>query len=73
MRASGGAVFSVLDLREIGTRDVMTVMEKAFGKKITTRSWGVIISNAGHVSNIEQPERFNAEVREFCLAVDAGR
>jgi len=42
MRASGGAVFSVLDLREIGTRDVMTVMEKAFGKKITTRSWGVI-------------------------------
>ena len=42
LRTSGGAVFSVLDLRETGTRDVMAVMEKAFGKKITTRSWNVI-------------------------------
>jgi len=36
------AVFSVLDLRETGTRDVMTVLEKTFGKRITTRSWKVI-------------------------------
>jgi pimeloyl-ACP methyl ester carboxylesterase len=25
-----------------------------------------IIANAGHVSNIEQPEKFNAHVRRFC-------
>jgi pimeloyl-ACP methyl ester carboxylesterase len=27
-----------------------------------------VIPNAGHVSNMEQPERFNAEVRNFCQA-----
>lgn len=27
-----------------------------------------VIANAGHVSNMEQPERFNAHVRRFCLA-----
>jgi len=33
----------------------------------------VIVPNAGHASNMEQPERFNAEVRDFCLAVDEDR
>jgi pimeloyl-ACP methyl ester carboxylesterase len=28
----------------------------------------VVISDAGHVSNLEQPERFNAALREFCHA-----
>jgi len=28
----------------------------------------VVIGGAGHVSNLEQPERFNAAVREFCRA-----
>lgn len=27
-----------------------------------------VIANAGHVSNMEQPERFNAHVRRFCLS-----
>jgi uncharacterized protein (DUF1697 family) len=36
------AVFSVLDLREVGTREVMKVLEKTYGKRITTRSWKVI-------------------------------
>jgi pimeloyl-ACP methyl ester carboxylesterase len=27
-----------------------------------------IIANAGHVSNMEQPEAFNAQVRRFCLS-----
>ncbi len=27
-----------------------------------------IIANAGHVSNMEQPEGFNAQVRRFCLS-----
>jgi len=26
----------------------------------------VVIPRAGHVSNLEQPERFNAAVRAFC-------
>ena len=29
----------------------------------------VVIPQCGHVSNMEQPERFNAEVREFCRSV----
>jgi pimeloyl-ACP methyl ester carboxylesterase len=28
----------------------------------------VVISGAGHVSNLEQPELFNDVVREFCRA-----
>jgi pimeloyl-ACP methyl ester carboxylesterase len=31
------------------------------------RSWSWI-PQAGHVSNLEQPERFNDTVREFCRA-----
>lgn len=31
-----------------------------------------IIPNAGHVSNMEQPDAFNAHVRRFCLSHDAG-
>ena len=30
-----------------------------------------IIPNAGHVSNMEQPDAFNAQVRRFCLRFDA--
>jgi pimeloyl-ACP methyl ester carboxylesterase len=29
-----------------------------------------ILSNAGHVSNMEQPDAFNAQVRGFCLRCD---
>jgi pimeloyl-ACP methyl ester carboxylesterase len=28
----------------------------------------VVIANAGHVSNMEQPEKFDARVRSFCLS-----
>ena len=28
----------------------------------------VVIPDAGHVSNLEQPERFNDAVRQFCRA-----
>jgi len=28
-----------------------------------------VVDDAGHVSNMQQPERFNALVREFCLSV----
>jgi pimeloyl-ACP methyl ester carboxylesterase len=30
-----------------------------------------VIPNAGHVSNMEQPELFNAHVRRFCESHDA--
>lgn len=30
----------------------------------------VVIPGAGHVSNMEQPERFNTEVREFIMGLD---
>jgi pimeloyl-ACP methyl ester carboxylesterase len=30
-----------------------------------------IIPAAGHVSNMEQPEAFNAHIRRFCLGRDA--
>lgn len=30
----------------------------------------VVIPGAGHVSNLEQPERFNAEVRAFLSGVN---
>jgi pimeloyl-ACP methyl ester carboxylesterase len=29
----------------------------------------VIIPNAGHLSNMEQPEEFNDHVRRFCLSI----
>ncbi len=32
----------------------------------------VVIPGAGHVSNLEQPERFNEAVREFCRAHHPG-
>ena len=28
-----------------------------------------VIANAGHLSNMEQPDVFNAHVRRFCLSV----
>lgn len=31
----------------------------------------VVIPEAGHLSNMEQPQRFNAEVRKFLLSVEA--
>jgi pimeloyl-ACP methyl ester carboxylesterase len=30
----------------------------------------VVIAQAGHLSNLEQPDRFNRAVREFCRAIE---
>jgi pimeloyl-ACP methyl ester carboxylesterase len=30
-----------------------------------------IIAKAGHVSNLEAPDRFDTEVRDFCLSVES--
>ena len=38
-------IFSVLDLAKAGTPDAMTILEKEFGKNITTRNWNTIIKS----------------------------
>ncbi len=37
-----GALFSVLDLTRVGTLDAMAVIEKAWGKDVTTRNWNTV-------------------------------
>ena len=39
---SGNAVFSVLDLENTGTVEAMSILEKEFGKEITTRNYNTI-------------------------------
>ena len=36
------AIFSVLDLDKTQTPDVMNILEKEYGKKITTRNWNTV-------------------------------
>ncbi len=36
------AIFSVLDLSKTQTPDVMNILEKEFGKNITTRNWNTV-------------------------------
>jgi pimeloyl-ACP methyl ester carboxylesterase len=38
------------------------------GRTSDARTKLVVIPDCGHVSNLEQPEQFNAAVREFCRA-----
>ena len=37
------AIFSVLDVSKTGTVDAMAILEKEFGKNITTRNWNTIV------------------------------
>jgi uncharacterized protein (DUF1697 family) len=37
-----GALFSVLDLAKSGTVDAMAIIEKAWGKDVTTRNWNTV-------------------------------
>lgn len=37
------AVFSVLDVSQIKTTDGMLILEKVFGKSITTRNWNTVV------------------------------
>ena len=41
--ATGNAVFSVLDLSMTGTPEAMSILEKEFGKDVTTRNWNTIL------------------------------
>jgi len=36
-------IFSIHDLLKTGTRDAMSILEKEFGKNITTRNWNTIV------------------------------
>jgi len=60
------AVPTLLIWGELDARSPLTVAHR-FEKAIPNAKL-VLISNAGHVSNLEQPERFNDAVREFCRA-----
>jgi uncharacterized protein (DUF1697 family) len=37
------AIFSVVDLSKAGTVEAMAILEKEFGKNITTRNWNTIV------------------------------
>lgn len=39
---------------------------------LTPGSQLVVLASAGHISNMEQPEPFNAAVRAFCESIDLG-
>ena len=43
IRKSGNELFSVLDLEKTGTIDAMNILEKEFGKNITTRNYNTIL------------------------------
>ncbi len=74
-----GEIMASCDLRELlPTVDVPTLLlwgeldersPRAVAEQINAGIPGsrlVFIPGAGHVSSLEQPERFNAELREFC-------
>jgi pimeloyl-ACP methyl ester carboxylesterase len=54
------------DLGELDTRSPLGVARQ-FERAIPDTTL-VVIPGAGHVSNLERPERFDAAVREFCRA-----
>lgn len=43
LNVTNGAIFSVLDLTKTRTVDAMAVLEKEFGKNITTRNWNTVM------------------------------
>lgn len=43
LEASGGMICSVLDISESKTPDAMKVLEKSYGRNITTRNWNTIL------------------------------
>ena len=43
LKVSDGGIFSVVDLSQGGrTIDIMNIIEKEFGKKVTTRNWSTV-------------------------------
>ncbi len=67
------STITVPTLVVFGAEDVITPAETE-GRSLADAIPGaklVVIPNAGHLSNLEQPEAFNAAVREFLLARDA--
>lgn len=47
IQVTGGEIISMLDLsKEKGTPDVMGILEKTFGKQITTRNWNTVVKVA---------------------------
>ena len=47
IRLDDDSVFSILDLSKSGTPEAMSILEKEFGKHITTRNWNTIMKVVG--------------------------
>jgi len=43
IKATNTEIFSILDLAKAQTPEAMNILEKQFGKKITTRNWNTIV------------------------------
>jgi uncharacterized protein (DUF1697 family) len=48
---SGSELISVLDVSKTGTPEAMSIIEKEFGKNVTTRNWNTIVKMVGVVSS----------------------
>lgn len=46
LKVTDGEVISVLELIERGTIDAMEILEKEFGKNVTTRNWNTVVKAA---------------------------
>ncbi|HEY4479132.1 MAG TPA: DUF1697 domain-containing protein [Candidatus Paceibacterota bacterium] len=46
LKITGEEVLSILDLEKNGTADAMNMLQKLFGKNITTRNWNTIVKLA---------------------------
>lgn len=46
LKLTNGEIISVMELIERGTVDAMEILEKEFGKKITTRNWNTVLKTA---------------------------
>ena len=56
-----------------GDEDTPCLIPNVFMKRTIPSAALVVMPNAGHTINLENPERFNHEVREFLAQVSAGR
>ncbi len=67
------AALTVPTLLLIGDEDWPCLQPNVFMKQVIPTSALVVLPNTGHTANIEEPERFNAELADFFAQVESGR
>lgn len=67
------SAMTVPSLLVIGDEDEPCLDENVFMKRVIPGAGLVIIPKTGHACNLEEPEAFNAALREFFLRVEQGR